>query len=299
MISSNYKDVRKVLGIVLVFNVIVFVTKIVLGLAVNSQSIFSDGIHSISDGFNNVVGIIALSFAYQPADDNHPYGHRKIETILSLAIGVVLLMLGYNLFVSNINSFNENSVLELDLYAIIVMLFTLAINIFVTKYELKKGKEYNSSFLISDAKHTLSDIYISLSIIISLVGIYFFNLPAYFDNIMSFFVIIFIFKAGFSIINDNYKILIDHQSVDPTEIKKIVNEFDDVYETHMIKSRGYEYESFVELHVLVDKDMTVLKAHELSHQIEDRINFELKRNINVITHIEPVEHQHKEEYYVK
>lgn len=292
MIKSNYKDVRKVLGVVLVFNIIVFATKIILGLVVNSQSIFSDGIHSISDGFNNVVGIIALSFAYQPADENHPYGHKKIETILSLGIGVILLMLGYNLFMSNINSFNENSVLELDIYTIIIMLFTLGINIFVTKYELKKGKEYNSSFLISDAKHTLSDIYISLSIIISLVGIYFFHLPVYFDNIMSFFVIIFILKAGFSIINDNYKILIDHQSIDPNLIKEIVNEFDEVYETHMIKSRGYEQESFVELHVLVDKDMTVLKAHELSHQIEDRINMKLKKKVNVVTHIEPVEHQH-------
>ncbi|MGL4383410.1 MAG: cation diffusion facilitator family transporter, partial [Bacilli bacterium] len=105
--SNNFKQIRRTLSIILIFNVVVSLTKIILGTYTNTSSIFADGVHSMSDGLNNVVGIVGLSYAYAPADDNHPYGHKKIETILSLFIAFLLFVMAYNLFMQNISNFNN------------------------------------------------------------------------------------------------------------------------------------------------------------------------------------------------
>jgi len=289
VINSNYKKIRFVLAIILVLNIAVSLTKILLGHYTNSTSIYADGFHSLADGLNNVVGIVALSFAYKPADANHPYGHKKIETILSMFIGFVLLMLSYNIFMEAITNFNNPTPLNLSFFAIAVMIATMVVNILVTVYEHKKGKELHSSFLISDAKHTLSDVYVSGSVIISLIGIKYFNLPEYFDSIMSFLVVIFICKAAISIIIDSTKVLTDTRIINPKLVQKIAYSFKDVKKCIMIKSRGYTDEAFLELHIVVDPNMSVLHAHILAHKIEDKIKEEIMNNLHVIIHIEPYE----------
>ncbi|MEG0283454.1 MAG: cation diffusion facilitator family transporter [Erysipelotrichales bacterium] len=291
MIDSNYKKIKFVLLIILVLNLVVTITKITLGMLTNSSSITADGYHSLSDGLNNVIGVIALSLAFKPADVNHPYGHKKIETISSLFIGFILLVMGFNILKTNITHFNSSDNLNISPLALGIMIATMCINIFVTRYELKKGKELNSSFLISDAKHTQSDVYITISVIISLVAIKFFHLPVYFDNIMSFFVVFFIIKAGIEIIKETTKVLLDTKLINPKEIEKIVLSFDEVQQCHMIKSRGYEDQGFVELHIHVDPNMSVLQAHRLDHAIENKINSELDEKLSVIVHIEPIGHE--------
>ena len=295
MIDSNYKKIRVVLVVILVLNLVVSLTKIFLGYYTNSNSIYADGIHSLSDALSNVVGIVALSFAYMPADANHPYGHKKIETILSLFIGFVLLVISYNIFAETLRTFNDVSNLSISNVTILIMLATMIVNIFVTKYEEKQGKALGSSFLISDAKHTMSDVYISASVIISLIGIKYFSLPEYFDSIVSFLVIIFIVKAAITIIWDAIKVLSDTTVVDPNLVREVVYSFKEVNECHMIKSRGFADYAFLELHILVEPSMDVKTAHSLSHEIEQKIKEKIMNNLNVIIHIEPYGDDHIEE----
>ncbi|MDF9866869.1 cation diffusion facilitator family transporter [Bacilli bacterium PM5-3] len=295
MIDSNYKKIRFVLASILFLNLLVSFTKIFLGYYTNSQSVYADGFHSLSDGFNNIIGIVALSIAYKPADENHPYGHKKIETILSLFIGFILLLMSYNIFVDALKNFNKPLNLNISIFSILIMIATMIVNIFVTIYEKKKGEELNSSFLISDAKHTMSDVYVSASVVISLIGIKYLGLPEYFDTIISFLVVIFIFKTAITIIIDSSKILSDTKIINPELVEEIVYSFDDVKECHMIKSRGFDNFAFLELHVLVDENMSVKIAHSLSHDIETKIKKEIMKNVNVVIHIEPFGNSHIDE----
>lgn len=292
MIDSNVKKIRFVLIITLGLNLIVSTTKLVLGSYTNSSSIVADGVHSLSDGFNNIVGIIAITLAYKPADENHPYGHKKIETMLSMFISIILFIMGFTILKDNVLNFNKTVDLNISTLSIIIMIGTMMINIFVTRYELYKGKQLNSSFLISDAKHTMSDVYITISVIISLIGIKYLGLPNYFDNIMSFIVVFFIIKAGFEIFIDAAKVLIDQTLIDPKDVEEIIATFPQVYGSHMIRSRGFEDSGFVELHIEVDPLMTVKDAHQLNHDIEVKLNEHLEENVSVIVHIEPLDHIH-------
>lgn len=289
MQSSNFNKIKKVLIIIMIMNYIVAFTKIALGYFTNSNTIVADGIHSLSDGLNNIIGIVALGFAYKPADKEHPYGHKKIESILSLFIGFILLLICFNIAKDNILNFNKTETIHLSLLSIAIMVLTLIVNIFVTTYERNQGNELNSSFLLSDAAHTMSDVYVSLSVIISLIGIKYFNLPLYFDSIMSLVVAIFILKAAVEIIVEATKVLTDHTVIDPKDIRVVVGAFPEVLDVHYIKSRGFEDDAFVDLHILVNPQMSVKTAHRLSHDIEAAIQKIINPNTNVVIHIEPVD----------
>jgi cation diffusion facilitator family transporter len=288
--KAKYIKIRRVLVIILALNLLVSILKIVTGLTSNSNSIFSDGLHSLSDGFNNVVGIIALSYAYKPADTNHPYGHKKFETMMSLFISVILLILAYQLFMRSVTSFNQvNSNIHISNLNIGIMLVTTIINVFVSKYEIRAGKQLDSSFLVSDAKHTLSDIYISISVIISLIGIKYFGLPKYFDNIIAIMVVIFIVRAAISIIKDAFNVLSDKKIIDATKIAEVACSFKEVKDVHTIKSRGFRDDPFIELHICVDPHMSIKDGHTLHHRIEKKIRENLLENADVNIHIEPYE----------
>lgn len=286
--EAKYRKIRKVLLVILVLNLLVSILKIVTGLSSNSNSIFSDGLHSLSDGFNNVVGIVALSYAYKPADINHPYGHKKFETMLSLFISFILLVLAYQLFMRSVTGFSEvNNNIHISDLNIAIVIVTTVINIFVSKYEMDQGKKLDSSFLVSDAKHTLSDIYISISVIISLIGIKYFGLPKYFDNIIALVVVVFIVRAAISIIKDAFNVLSDRKVIDAQKIATVVCSFKEVKDVHTIKSRGLRDDPFIELHICVDPNMNIKEGHILHHQIEEKIRENLLENAEVNIHIEP------------
>lgn len=288
--KAKYIQIRRVLVIILALNLLVSILKIVTGLTSNSNSIFSDGLHSLSDGFNNVVGIIALSYAYRPADSNHPYGHKKFETMMSLFISIILLIMAYQLFMRSVTSFNQvNSNIQISNLNIGIMLVTTIINVFVSKYEIKAGRELDSSFLVSDAKHTLSDIYISISVIISLIGIKYFGLPKYFDNIIAIMVVIFIVRAAISIIREAFNVLSDKKVIEAKKIAEVVYSFKEVKDVHAIKSRGFRDDPFIDLHICVDPHMSVEQGHNLHHRIEKKIRENLLENADVNIHIEPYE----------
>ncbi|WP_423364693.1 cation diffusion facilitator family transporter [Mycoplasma sp. P36-A1] len=287
MQSSNYKKIKKVLIVIMLLNFLVSGLKIIIGYTTNSNAIATDGLHSLTDGLNNIVGVVALSFAYKPADKEHPYGHKKIENIISLFIGFVLLLMSYNIIKENIVNFDRVEAINLSTISILVMITTLIINLFVTSYERKMGNELNSSFLISDAAHTMSDVYVSISVIISIIGIKYFNLPPYFDKIMAMVVAIFILKAGIEIISEATKVLVDQKVINEEQVKKIVYSFKEVKDTHMIKSRGIEDDMHLDLHIEVDPNMSVSRAHALSHDIENSIQKTINPNTNVIIHVEP------------
>lgn len=284
--EDSYKKVQRILFIILLANVLVAVLKIFIGSLIKSTSMTADGFHSLSDGSSNIVGLIGIHFASKPEDDSHPYGHNKFETLAGLFISFMLFVLSGRIFLSAIERFKEPIIPEISLESILVLIFTLITNIFVSIIEHKKGEELNSQILISDAAHTKSDIYISIGVLATLIGIKL-GLPPVIDSIVSIIVACFIIHAGYEIFRENGDILVDSVAVDSNVIKDIVTSFEEVKDVHKIRSRGSKNNLFIDLHIEVDPKLDVEKSHQLVHNIEDAIRKNFNKNSNVIVHVEP------------
>lgn len=285
-LENNYKKVKFVLWIILFANLGVAFTKIIVGYLINSTSLSTDGIHSISDGMSNVVGLIGIAIASKPVDKNHPYGHKKCEIVASLFIGGMLLFLGIKTLFNGFNRFTNPQDINITLISLISLLITICINIFVTVYERRKGEEYNSYILISDSIHTKSDIFISVGVLISLIGIKM-GLPQIIDPIISIVISLFILGASYEIFKEAIGILSDEAVIEEAEIRKILNSFDEVKDIHKIRSRGCFNEMHVDMHIMIDSNTTTEDAHALCHNIERELKNKINNNCQVIIHVEP------------
>lgn len=280
-------QIRKVLLITLVLNLLVSAAKVFYGYITHSISIFSDGFHSLFDGVSNIVGLIGIYIASHPPDEKHPYGHRKYETIFTIFIGLLMLITCLEVFKKVYESLLGKHLTIVTLESFLVMLITMLVNIFVSVYEKQKGKELNSEFLIADSQHTKSDIYVSIGVIVSLIFIKLgFNIA---DTITGIIVGILIAKAGIDIIRESTEILVDRTQMDTSTIKEIVCAVDGVIECHEIRTRGTKSHIFVDLHVLVDPLLTVENAHKIAEIVEKKIKESISEVIDVVVHIEPSE----------
>ena len=284
--ESNYKKVKQVLWTILFANFGVALLKIIVGTVIKSSSMTADGFHSISDGTSNIVGLIGIGIAAKPKDKEHPYGHTKFEVISGLFIGAMLLFLGGKIVLDALASFKNPVVPEITTASLIALVITLIINIFVSSYEYKEGKKLNSYILISDSVHTKSDIFVSIGVLATLIGVKL-GLPPIIDPIASLVVAGFILHASYEIFQSTIDVLVDKAVVDDEDVVKVLKEFDEIKAYHDIRSRGSENNIHLDMHIMVDPGMTVEDAHRLSHDIEDKIREITNENSQVIVHIEP------------
>ena len=289
--NDVYKKVKLVLWIILFANLGVAVTKIIIGYLINSASLSADGIHSMSDGMSNIIGIIGITIAVKPVDKKHPYGHKKSEIIASLFTGAMLFVLGIKIFMTGLDRFMHPEELNITTISLISLIITIIINFFVTIYENKKGKEYDSYILISDSIHTRSDILISLGVLISLLLIKI-GVPIVIDPIISIIISFFIFRASYEIFKESINILLDSAVIDEEQIINVVNSFTEVKDIHKIRSRGSHNDMYVDMHIMIEANTSLEQSHALSHRIEDEIKKKINNKCQVIIHMEPY---HKKE----
>lgn len=284
--EENYEKVKFVLWVILFANLGVAATKIIVGYLMNSISLSTDGIHSLSDGLSNIVGLIGITIASKPVDKNHPYGHKKSEIIASLFIGAMLLFLGLNTLFSGVNRFIHPEEINITLISLISLLITICINIYVMIYESRSGKKYNSFILVSDSIHTKSDILISVGVLISLIGIKL-GLPQMIDPIISIVISAFILRASYEIFKESIGILLDEAVIEEDKIIELLGSFTEVKGIHKIRSRGSASDMYVDMHIMIDANTTTEEAHRLSHNIEKKIKENINKNCQVIIHVEP------------
>lgn len=283
---NQTKQASKVLWIVMGLNALVATMKIVIGSMANSASIVADGFHSLSDASGNVVGLIGLSVAGKPEDEGHPYGHKKFETISSLMIGFLLLVVGFKAAYGGVTSLLSPKEPAIDYLSFGVMGATLLINFFVVKYEHSQGKKLNSDVLVSDSEHTKSDVFITSGVIVGMLLMQF-GFPPQIDGIVTLVVSGFIFHASYEILKTASDVLADAAVLDPETIKEVVMACEGVMDCHKIRSRGRQDDLHVDLHVHVDPNMTVMTAHSLEHEIGKQLKIAFGETVYVIVHIEP------------
>jgi len=283
--SEHFKKIRNILIYILILNWAVAFAKVVYGLMTKCASMTADGVHSLSDGSSNIVGLAAIYAASKPIDKDHPYGHKKYETFAAIIIAIFLGILSLDIIERAIGRFSNPVVPEVNTLSFVIMIATTIVNIIVTKYEYKKGKQLKSDFLIADSYHTKADIFVSLSVIGTLVGIKL-GLPIL-DPIVAIIIALVIGHSIIDIFRRSSGVLCDTAVVASHEIRDVVMGIKGVKDCHKIRTRGREDDVHVDLHLTVNTNMHIDKAHEICDLAEDKIKKSFPGVTDVTVHCEP------------
>jgi cation diffusion facilitator family transporter len=283
--GERYRSVVRVLYRVLFLNLAVAIAKIALGYLTGAVSVLSDGFHSLTDAAANVVALVGVSVARRPPDQNHPYGHRKYETIASLGILVFLLIVLLEVLTAAIDRFRTGAAPKVFPEGIGVMVVTLAVNIVVVSYELREGRKLRSEVLLADAKHTRSDVLTSGAVIAALIGVWF-GYPML-DPLAALVVAAFIGHACWEIAQDASHVLADEIVLAEQDVREVVQSVPDVIGSHHIRTRGSADHVFVDLHIWLRGDTPLEAAHATSHIVKDTLMARFPQIVDVVIHIEP------------
>ncbi len=282
---SRYTSVRSVLIRILFLNLAVALAKIIFGQLSGSISILSDGFHSLTDGASNVVALVGLRLAGKPPDANHPYGHRKFETLAAGGIALFLLLVVVEVAQAAFFRLRSGGAPSVTGASFAIMLATLATNILVVRAERRAAYRLSSELLLADARHTQSDVLTSLAVIAALAG------SAYgypiLDPLAAIVIVGFIGYAGFEIARDAAKILSDQIVISEEDVRRVVQSVPRVLGCHQIRSRGSADHVFLDLHVWLDGATPLNDAHALSHEVKDALMQRYPQIADAIIHIEP------------
>jgi cation diffusion facilitator family transporter len=257
----------------------------VFGYLTGSVSILSDGFHSLTDSASNVMGLVAIRLARKPPDRDHPYGHRKFETLAAAGIFVFLLLVVVEVVQSAIARLRTGEAPEVTPYSFAVMIGTLLVNLAVVRYEAGEGRRLQSELLLADAAHTRSDAWTSCAVLVSLAAVALGY--RWLDAAGALVVAIFIAHTGYKIGLETSGILADRVVLAEDEIRGVVMTVPEVLGCHHIRTRGSFDHTFLDLHVWFPARMPLDEAHRLSHVVKDRLMEAFPQVADAIIHLEP------------
>jgi cation diffusion facilitator family transporter len=283
--DTRYGEVARVLYQVLFLNLAVAFAKIALGTYTGSVSIVSDGYHSLTDSASNVVGLVGISIARQPPDEEHPYGHRKYETMASVGILIFLILVLVEVVSSAVAHFRQGGSPRVFPEGIALMCATLVINLVVVWYETRAGKRLNSELLLADSKHTRSDVLTTIAVIGALLGVWA-GYPLL-DPLAALLVAVFIGHACWEIAQQASRILGDTIVIAEPDVRAVIAHVPGVLGCEKIRTRGSADYAFLDLHLWIDGDTPLMQAHATSHVVKDLLMTRFPQLADVVIHIEP------------
>jgi cation diffusion facilitator family transporter len=271
---------------VLVLNLTVAVAKIAFGYASGAISILSDGFHSLTDAASNVTGLIGVRAAERPPDADHPYGHRKYETVAAAAVTLFLVFVILEVLRNALNRFSGRAPApEISAAGFAVMLVTVAINLWVIRYESSEAERLGSEVLMADATQTRGDVWTSLTVLAALWGAR--SGWAILDPLAALLVTVFIGYSGYQIARATTRILSDRIVISTSDLERVVMSVPGVVGCHRIRTRGPADYVFLDLHVWLPPDMPLVTAHALSHAVKDSLMARYPQIADAVIHIEP------------
>lgn len=286
--NQSHKIIKTTI-VSIVANIFLSVIKGISGVIGNSYALIADAIESLTDVFTSILVYLGAKYAQRPADENHPYGHGRIEPLVTFVIVFFLLLSSLIIAYQSIININTPHSLPSPWLLILLLLIIIWKEISY-RFVIKKSKETNSSSLKADAWHHRSDAITSLA---AFIGISFslfmgegYEAADDWAALFASFIIIYnaykIFRPAFSEIMDEH--LYDGEI---HKIREIASKVSGVVETEKCFVRKIGIDYFVDLHVHVDGDLSVREGHTISHHVKDRIIEEFPQVYDVLIHIEP------------
>lgn len=279
--------VRRVLIGLLGANLVVVAAKVVVGIASGSLAVWGDALHSSVDSLYNVLGLIVVRVAAREPDEDHPYGHRKFETLGALAIVVFLSITCFELVRNAVQKLwgGSHTIVVTDL-GLVVLLATLGVNVLVAWYENRRGHELASELLIADAAHTRTDVFITIGVLIGVLFARGGN--TWVDPVVAIGVAALIVRVAWQIFSRTVPVLVDERAIPERAIRQSAQRVQGVKSAYGIRSRGGHGAGvrYAEVTIAVDPEANVATAHAIADEVEERLKKELELN-TVTVHVEP------------
>ncbi len=270
----------------IIINVLLAIFKIIVGIFGKSRALVADGFHSVSDVVGSVVILFSIYFGNIPEDEDHPYGHEKIESIAGNIIGVLLVLTAFELIRDSIVVLIKGvDFITPSKVTIFVALFSVIVKYYMYLYKKGIGIRTKNDAVLADAREHRSDAVSSMGVVIGLLLSIYVN-PV-FDTIVSILVSLFIGKEGIHIILETSNNILDKQDKEfISKIEKYVYENSDVKNIHDILMRVSGHKIFLTFHIRVPKEMTVYEAHTLADDLKYSLLSDFEELRDVIVHID-------------
>jgi len=261
--------IRRVLIATMLLNFAATGIKLAAGLLTGALSVVADSLDSLFDGLSNVAGLAGLKAAARPPDADHPYGHRKFETVAALSIAFLLFLTSWQLLQVAWRRWLGDEIPRVDLWTVAAMVAGMLIQAATSAYELRQGRRLNSEVLVADALHTRASILISASVLGGLVLVAVGYPKA--DPVLAAFIALTIAKVGMDILRETLPVLVDQAALEPGKIAGIVEKVGGIESFHKVRSRGAAGNAAIDLHVRVSPDKTVQEANAIADEVRRRL----------------------------
>ena len=287
--EEKAKKIRGVTWLSTVINILLTAAKITVGILGGSQALVADGVHSLSDFATDGAILLGSKFWSKEPDEHHPYGHGRIETMVTVGISVVLCTAALGIAIEAVKTFTETSDSTPGILVMVVALFSVGIKEFLYRITRKTGERLSSSSLIANAWHHRTDAISSIPVFVAALVVRFFPQYYFLDNIAAIIVAVLLLKAAWDIVKPSLAELMEeqiHEDIVET-LKDIEDKYPGVYEFHKIRVRSVGGAHFAELHMLTDGEITVKVAHTITDNIKSDLLAAHDDLHDVTIHVEP------------
>lgn len=288
---DNVAQIRKITWIGIVVNFGLAGLKFVVGYLGNSQAVIADAVHSLSDIATDFAVIFGVKIWSAPPDEDHPYGHRRFEALITAIIGIALAIVALELAYNSLISIRETHVKQVAWVAISGPLLSVILKEILYRWTVIVGKRVKSAAVIANAWHHRSDSFSSVPALLAVAVAAVNPNWAFIDHIGALIISVFILKVSWDIISPSVAELSDRgASIKDRElIKQIALETEGVINVHAIRTRKFGSNIYVDLHVLVDPKMTVRSGHAISEEVKKDLITKGPKVLDVVIHLEPDE----------
>jgi cation diffusion facilitator family transporter len=286
---QQVRQARQITWIGLAINLALFVAKFVLGFLGSSQAVIADAFHSLSDVTTDIAILLGITYWSAPPDECHPYGHKRIETIVTVVIGMALCIIALGIGYNALALLKKAHVKPPGKIAAFGAILSIVTKEAVYHWTMAVATRIKSPALMANAWHHRSDGISSIPVLITVTVAIFYPNLAFVDLVGALVVSLFILKVSWDILRPAIQELADSGASlhDRDKIKSIVMEVNGVKGAHAIRTRKFGTGIYVDLHVLVDGTMTVKKGHTVSHKVKNKLLVEGPDILDVVVHIEP------------
>lgn len=294
---KNYQDTKdanvrtsvgKLSGIVgILNNLFLFVIKFLIGTIVHSVSIQADGVNNLTDAGSNIISILSFHLSNKPADKDHPFGHERTETIASLFVGILILVLGFETVKESISKVIHPGSIDFRLASVIILLVSIIVKFWMYTYNKKLSKTYDSSLLEATALDSISDVCGTTAVLVStlLSPVLHFNLDGYMGIVVSGIIL----YGAYGLLRDMINSLIG-EAPDPELVHNIVDMImahPAILGVHDMMLHNYgPNKIFASAHVEVDSSKDIFETHDHIDNIEREVKENM--NIDLVLHMDPV-----------
>ena len=289
--AAREKTVRKVTWVGLLANLFLAGFKFIAGISGRSQALVADAIHSLTDLTTDIAVIAGSHYWSRPPDDDHPYGHRRLETLVTVFIGIALVAAGIGIGWRAISTLQQKTAAPPGWIALVAAFVSIICKEAIYRWTAIIGKRVKSPALAANAWHHRTDALSSLPVLVAVAGAKAFPSWSFLDRLGAAVVSIFILHASIKIIWPAVSELIDAGV--PTQTRKKIRAMalknEDVLQVHDIRTRYISSSIQVDLHIVVDGTITVREGHAIADDVRDRIIAEIPEVLDVIVHVDPPE----------